>query len=114
MKKTATFPTVKKVQSDTPDAGVLLPATQCRCVCKSPKSNNPRQRNVIMMTLILHPAYELYEKKHVPFCSSLQVAEAFEKRHDHVLRDIALIGVPKFGEATESSNAFHAGNGIYG
>ena len=57
------------------------------------------------MALVLHPAYELYEKKHVPFCSSLQVAEAFEKRHDHVLRDIALIGVPKSGEATESSNS---------
>lgn len=40
------------------------------------------------MALVIHPTYELYEKKHVPFCSSLQVAETFEKRHADVLRDI--------------------------
>ena len=61
------------------------------------------------MTLILHPTYELYEKKHVPFCSSLQVAEAFEKTHNHVLRDIeALRGQPKSGE-TSQDNASNSG-----
>ena len=51
------------------------------------------------MALVLHPSYELYEKKHVPFCSSLQVADAFEKLHKNVLRDIeALSGQQKFVE----------------
>ena len=51
------------------------------------------------MALVLHPAYELYEKKHVPFCSSLQVVDAFEKLHKNVLRDIeALSGQQKFVE----------------
>ena len=54
------------------------------------------------MALILHPTYELYEKKHVPFCSSLQVAEAFEKQHKHVLEDIAKIGQPKSGPSSEA------------
>ena len=53
------------------------------------------------MALILHPTYELYEKKHVPFCSSLQVAEAFEKQHKHVLEDIAKIGQPKSRPSSE-------------
>jgi Rha family phage regulatory protein len=41
-----------------------------------------------MASLILHPDYLLYERKDTPFCSSLQVAQEFEKRHDAVLRDI--------------------------
>ena len=53
------------------------------------------------MALILHPTYELYEKKHVPFCSSLQVAEAFERQYKHVLEDIAKIGQPKSGPSSE-------------
>ena len=40
------------------------------------------------MALILHPEFQLYEKKDMPFCSSLQVAEEFSKRHQDVLRDI--------------------------
>ena len=40
------------------------------------------------MALILHPTFELYERKNVPFCSSLQVAQEFGKRHDNVVRDI--------------------------
>lgn len=40
------------------------------------------------MGLILHPNYELYEKKDKAFCSSLQVAQEFGKEHSHVLRDI--------------------------
>lgn len=41
-----------------------------------------------MNALVLHPTFELYERKEKAFCSSLQVAEAFEKRHDNVLADI--------------------------
>jgi len=37
---------------------------------------------------VLNPEYGLYEKSGRPFCSSRQMAETFEKRHDHVLRDI--------------------------
>ena len=40
------------------------------------------------MALVLHPTYALYQKNNTAFCSSLQVAEAFGKRHDHVIRDI--------------------------
>jgi Rha family phage regulatory protein len=38
--------------------------------------------------MALHPEYQLYERKSRPYCSSLQVAESFGKRHDNVLRDI--------------------------
>jgi Rha family phage regulatory protein len=48
-----------------------------------------------MKKLALHPTYQLYEQKGKPFCSSLQVAESFEKRHDHVLRDIQNLDCPK-------------------
>lgn len=41
-----------------------------------------------MTKLILHPDYNLYERKGKPFCSSLQVAEEFGKEHKNVLRDI--------------------------
>jgi len=41
-----------------------------------------------MSKLIINPEYNLYEKDGQPFCSSRQVAETFEKRHDSVLRDI--------------------------
>lgn len=40
------------------------------------------------MALILHPEFQLYEKKDMPFCSSLQVADEFEKEHKNVLADI--------------------------
>ena len=40
------------------------------------------------MKFTLDPKYQLYEKDGRPFCNSLQVAEAFGKRHDNVLRDI--------------------------
>ena len=40
------------------------------------------------MALVLHPTYELYQKNNTAFCSSLQVAHEFGKRHDHVIRDI--------------------------
>ena len=38
--------------------------------------------------LAVHPEFQLYQKNNTAFCSSRQVAEAFEKRHDNVLRDI--------------------------
>ena len=40
------------------------------------------------MALILHPTYELYQKNNTAFCSSLQVAHEFDRRHDNVIRDI--------------------------
>jgi Rha family phage regulatory protein len=40
---------------------------------------------------VLHPDYQLYERGGKPFCSSLQVAETFDKRHDNVLRDIGCL-----------------------
>ena len=53
----------------------------------------------------LNPNYNLYESNGKPFCDSLQVAESFDKRHDHVMRDIenVLTNIsktdnPKFGD----------------
>lgn len=43
------------------------------------------------MALILHPEFQLYEKKDMPFCSSIQVAQEFGKRHNDVLRDIRVL-----------------------
>lgn len=37
---------------------------------------------------VIHPEYQLYQKGDRVFCTSRQVAEAFEKRHDNVLADI--------------------------
>jgi phage regulator Rha-like protein len=41
-----------------------------------------------MNKLALHPDYHLYERNGKVFCTSLQMAETFEKRHDHVLASI--------------------------
>jgi Rha family phage regulatory protein len=65
------------------------------------------QRGEMMMKLLLNPEYSLYEKDGKAFCDSLQVAETFEKRHDHVLRDIRNViadieedfSLPNFGES---------------
>jgi len=38
--------------------------------------------------LMLNPEYQLYEREGKAFCSSQQVAEEFNKRHDNVLQDI--------------------------
>ena len=63
------------------------------------------------MPLILHPDFQLYERKDMPFCSSLQVAETFEKRHDHVLRDIDSLNVPSSGEISDFNRLnFHLMN----
>ena len=40
------------------------------------------------MALMLNPSYNLYEKKEIAFCSSLQIANEFNKEHYNVLRDI--------------------------
>ena len=62
------------------------------------------------MALVLHPEYQLYEKKDMPFCSSLQVAESFEKQHGHVLRDIQAIGLSKSGDTPENVADFYKNN----
>ena len=54
-----------------------------------------------MSKLILHPEFKLYELKDKPLCTSLQVAETFGKRHDHVLRDIEALNLPKSEEINE-------------
>lgn len=41
-----------------------------------------------MKGLVLHPEFQLYERKDKVFCTTLQVAEEFKKRHDLVLRDV--------------------------
>lgn len=43
------------------------------------------------LKLVLNPEYGLYEKGGKVFCDSLQIAEAFEKEHKNVLRDIDAI-----------------------
>jgi len=40
------------------------------------------------MKLILNPEYQLYERDGKPFCDSLQVAEAFQRQHFHIIRTI--------------------------
>ena len=54
--------------------------------------------------LILHPEYNLYQKKNTAYCSSLQVAEIFGKQHKHVLEDIARIGQPQSRPSSETGN----------
>jgi len=54
-----------------------------------------------MSKLILNPEYRLYERNGKPFCSSRQVAEEFERRHDHLLRLIDEITVPTSGVSDE-------------
>lgn len=41
-----------------------------------------------MGKLMLNHEFNLYERNGIAFCSSRQVAQEFEKRHDNVLRDI--------------------------
>lgn len=56
------------------------------------------------MKPILNPNYGLYRKDDCAVCDSLQIAEMFEKRHDHVIRDIEKLDcsdefrAPNFGE----------------
>jgi len=51
--------------------------------------------------LILNPEYRLYERNGQAFCSSRQVAEEFERRHDHLLRLIDEITAPTSGVSAE-------------
>lgn len=51
--------------------------------------------------LVLHPEFNLYHKGNRVFCSSLQVADEFGKRHDHILADIEAINLPKSREIKE-------------
>lgn len=41
-----------------------------------------------MTKLMLHPEFNLYERRGTAFCSSRQVADEFGKRHDNVLQDL--------------------------
>ena len=54
-----------------------------------------------MSKLILNPEYRLYERDGKAFCSSRQVAEEFERRHDHLLRLIDEITAPTSGVSAE-------------
>jgi Rha family phage regulatory protein len=62
-----------------------------------------------LKSLALHPEYHLYERKRQVYCSSLQVADEFRKRHDHVLRDIENLDcsegfrLPNDGESSYSN-----------
>ncbi len=47
------------------------------------------------------PRYAVSEHDHKVTTTSLMVAEVFEKRHDHVLRDIQKINAPKSGAIEE-------------
>jgi Rha family phage regulatory protein len=65
------------------------------------------------MKIILNPEHNLYEKGNRAYCDSLQIAETFEKRHDHVLRDIenalsifTAINDPKFGEINFAKTSY--------
>lgn len=49
------------------------------------------------MKLVLNPEYGLYEKGGQAFCDSLQVAEAFERRHTHVITTIEKLTEPTSG-----------------
>ncbi|WP_010501393.1 Rha family transcriptional regulator [Paenibacillus elgii] len=57
-----------------------------------------------MSKLILNPEYRLYERSGQAFCSSRQVAEEFERRHDNVLQAIDGIAALKNQASTESRN----------
>lgn len=49
------------------------------------------------MKLTLNPEYGLYERDGRVFCDSLQVAEAFERRHTHVIATIEKLTEPTSG-----------------
>ena len=40
------------------------------------------------MKMLLNPEYQLYEREGMPFCDSLQIAEAFGRYHFHVIKTI--------------------------
>ena len=54
-----------------------------------------------MTKLMLHPEFNLYERKGTVFCSSRQVADTFNRRHDHILRNIDELTAPTSGVSKE-------------
>ncbi|MPW26229.1 hypothetical protein GC105_10560 [Alkalibaculum sp. M08DMB] len=57
------------------------------------------------MNELLIKDYGLTERKGVPVVSSRVVAEKFNKRHDHLLRDISRVTAPDSGVSKEFSSA---------
>lgn len=57
-----------------------------------------------MSKLLLHPEFNLYERRGQAFCSSRQVAETFSRRHDHILRSIDDLTAPTSGVSEEFTN----------
>lgn len=58
--------------------------------------------------ITVHPEYKMYQKNNTAYCSSLQVAEAFGKRHDNILADIEKINLLKSQEITETLGTAHS------
>ena len=58
--------------------------------------------------MILNPEHGLYERDGKPFCSSRQIAETFEKRHDNVLQAIR----EKIADADKVAPEFSGANFI--
>lgn len=56
------------------------------------------------MKLLLNPEYGLYEKGGQVFCDSLQIAEAFERRHTHVISTIEKLTQPTSGLSEKFSH----------
>lgn len=54
-----------------------------------------------MSKLILNPDCRLYERNGKAYCSSRQIAEEFERRHDHLLRLIDELTAPTSGVSAE-------------
>lgn len=54
-----------------------------------------------MSKLTLNPEYRLYERNGQAFCSSRQVAEELDRRHDHLLRSIDDLTAPTSGVSEE-------------
>lgn len=64
------------------------------------------------MKLVLNPEYGLYKKRGQAFCDSLQVAEAFEKEHYNVIRDIeALDCSQKFTDLNFEGSSYKDSSG---
>lgn len=50
--------------------------------------------------------YEITESKGIPVVSSRNVAEMFNKRHDHILRDIENLAPQNWGAKSEVTQEF--------
>ena len=58
--------------------------------------------------IVIHPEFNLYQKNNRIFCSSLQVAQEFGKKHQHVLRDIEAIKNSTY-EMSDDNNEYNSG-----